>query len=197
MGMKPLPWPSMEWLHPPARAERDGEDLVVETKPGGDFWRVTSYGFVHDDGHFLGAPLPSAAAIEVTFDVDFAAQFDQAGLMLRVDAETWIKAGVELSDGQLLASAVVTRGRSDWSVAPLPARVAGSSFTIRASRTGDAVTIRYRVGGGQLRLLRLAYLPEEADVRAGIMTCSPSRGGLVVRFRPVLIGPPDAQLHEG
>ena len=35
------------------------------------------------------------------FRGDFAAQYDQAGLMLRVDAEHWIKAGIEFADGRL------------------------------------------------------------------------------------------------
>jgi regulation of enolase protein 1 (concanavalin A-like superfamily) len=126
----------------------------------------------------------------------FSEQFDQAGLMLRASPDLWIKAGVELSDGELLASAVVTRGLSDWSVAPLPAGSAGLPITIRASRAGDSVTLRYRVDDeGRLHMLRVAYLSPDAEILAGPMCCSPSRGGLVVRFEPVRLGPPDSQLH--
>ena len=106
----------MEWLNEPPAVSREGDDLVVETGKDTDFWRRTSYGFIHDDGHFLGAPLAGDAAIEVTFRADFDAQFDQAGLMLRAGPELWLKTGVELSDGQLFASVVVTVGMSDWSV---------------------------------------------------------------------------------
>jgi regulation of enolase protein 1 (concanavalin A-like superfamily) len=195
--MSTIPWLEMTWLNPPERVDMLGDVLEVVTRPMTDFWRTTAYGFVHDDGHFLGAPLAGDRAIEVTFTGEFAEQFDQAGLMLRAGPDLWIKAGVELSDGVLFASAVVTRGTSDWSVAALPARSAARSVTIRASRAGDSVTVRYRAGrDGDFRMLRVAYLPPDAMLAAGVMCCSPSRGGLLVRFEPVRLGPPDARLHE-
>ena len=195
--MSTIPWLEMTWLNPPERADIQGDVLEVVTRPMTDFWRTTAYGFVHDDGHFLGVPFAGDRAIEVTFTGDFAEQFDQAGLMLRAGSDLWIKAGVELSDGVLFASAVVTRGTSDWSVAPLPERSVAQPITIRASRAGDGVTVRYRVGrDDDLRMLRVAYLPPDAELVAGVMCCSPSRGGLLVRFEPVRLGPPDARLHE-
>jgi hypothetical protein len=187
----------MSWLNEPPRAQVEGDELVVVTGSETDFWRSTSYDFIHDDGHFLGTPLEGDAAIEVTFRTDFEGAFDQAGLMLRADPEHWIKTGVELSDGVLYAGAVVTVGRSDWSVSPLPDSVRGQALTFRASRSGDAVTIRYRVGDEPgWRFLRLAWFPPETEVSAGPMCCSPTREGLSVRFEPVRVGPPDASLHQ-
>ena len=195
--MQTIPWGQLTWLNEPPGAEHDGSVLRVTTGRETDFWRHTSYGFIHDDGHFLGLPLEGAAALEVTFEADFEGAFDQAGLMLRSDAEHWLKAGVELSDGVLYAGAVVTVGRSDWSVSPLPEGAGAGRLTFRASRTGDAVTIRYRVGDEPgWRFLRLAYFPPESAVLAGPMCCSPTRAGLSVRFWPVRVGPPDASLHE-
>ncbi len=194
--MRTIDWTRLTWLNQPPRAQRDGDELVVVTGKETDFWRTTSYGFVHDDGHFLGTPLEGDGAVEVSFRCDFESAFDQAGLMLRADPEHWIKTGVELSDGVLFAGAVVTVGRSDWSVTPLPDSVRGEWLTFRASRAADAVTVRYRVGDEDgWRFLRLAYFPPELDVRAGPMCCSPTREGLSVRFGPVRVGPPDAALH--
>ncbi len=195
--MQTIPWAEMSWFNEPPAARVEGDRLVVETGTNTDFWRATAYGFTHDDGHFLGVPLPHEAAIEVSFRADFEAQFDQAGLMLRADSQTWLKTGVELSDGQLFASVVVTNGMSDWSVAPL-AEVGGRALTFRASRKGDGVTVRYRLGEEpRWQLLRVAYLPPEMELTGGPMCCSPTRGGLGVSFGPVLVGPPDASLHEG
>lgn len=98
----------------------DRDDLLVEAAEGSDLWRTTWYGFVHDSGHALLAAFPDGTAAEVSFVADFSAQFDQAGLLVRADAERWVKAGVELSDGVLQLGAVVTREVSDWSVAPVP-----------------------------------------------------------------------------
>jgi uncharacterized protein len=195
--MRTTPWSEMRWLNEPPVARYDGDALVVETGRDTDFWRRTSYGFIHDDGHFLAAPLAGDAALEVTFAADFSHQFDQAGLMLRAGPELWLKTGVERADGRLFASVVVTVGMSDWSVAPLPDSARGEALTFRASRVGDGVTVRYRIGDERgWRLLRVAYLPPEADLEAGPMCCSPTRAGLSVRFEPVRVGPPDAALHE-
>lgn len=196
--MKTIPWDEMTWLNQPPATRVEGQRLVVETGTNTDFWRATAYGFTHDDGHFLGAGLPPEAAIEVTFQADFSAQFDQAGLMLRADPQTWLKTGVELSDGRLMASAVVTNGMSDWSVAPLPEGAGSQALTFRASRKGDGVTVRYRLGAEpRWNLLRVAYLPPEAELSGGPMCCSPTRSGLRVSFEPLRLGPPDATLHEG
>lgn len=196
--MRTIAWDEMTWLNEPPAATVEGEELVVSTGRNTDFWHRTAYGFVHDDGHLLGLPVPAEAAIEVTFRADFEAQFDQAGLMLRAAPDTWLKTGVELSDGELYASVVATAGMSDWSVSPLPEHAAGHALSFRASRKGDAVTVRYRVAQEpRWHLLRVAYFPPDVDVVAGPMTCSPTRAGLSVRFEPVLVGPPDAHLHEG
>ena len=110
LWMRTIAWNEMSWLNEPPAAELDGDNLVVSTGRNTDFWHKTAYGFVHDDGHLLGAPFPPEAAIEVTFQAEFEAQFDQAGLMLRGGPDTWLKTGVELSDGQLYASVVNTAG---------------------------------------------------------------------------------------
>jgi regulation of enolase protein 1 (concanavalin A-like superfamily) len=183
-----------DWLNPPADSASDGGHLVVTTREGSDFWRTTGYDFVRDDGHALLAPFPPGTAVEVAFVADFSGLFDQAGVLVRVDAETWIKAGVEVSDGEPQLGAVVTHGTSDWSLAPVP-EWAGREVTVRASRAGDAVTVRARCEDGPWRMVRLAWLDPAADARAGLFCCSPRRAGLEVRFTRFATGPADASLH--
>ena len=191
----PVPWSAGRWSTPPVRAEgADDGDLLVVPAGGSDAWRLTAYGFVHDDAPALLAPLASPGAVEVTFTAAFGEQFDQAGVMLRVDEATWVKAGVELADGVPQLGAVVTLGRSDWSVRPVPTW-AGRRVTVRASRAGDAVTIRARVDDEPYELVRVAPLPADAGVAAGPYCCAPTREGLEVRFHAWRIGPADATLH--
>ncbi|MFJ4990216.1 DUF1349 domain-containing protein [Streptomyces sp. NPDC088732] len=200
-------WDEAVWLNPPLEARSDAEGLLVTTRDRSDFWRTTSYGFVRDDGHALLAPFPrdpgtgtgpgpgpGSGAVEVTFVADFDTLYDQAGLMIRVDAATWIKAGVEMSDGVPHLGAVVTHGRSDWSLAPVP-EWKGREVTVRASRDGDAVTIRARCDAEPWRMVRLAPLAPEAEASAGPFCCSPERAGLRVRFTRFVQGPADASLH--
>lgn len=191
---RPVPWSAGTWLNPPPSAEITGDDLVVSTGDRTDFWRTTGYGFVHDDGHALLMDLPNGAAVEVTFIADFDTLYDQAGVMVRVDEHTWIKAGAEVSDGVIQLGAVVTRNESDWSAAPVP-EWAGKPVSMRVSRAGDAVTIRARCQEEPWRFVRLAPLASQLTAAAGPFCCSPQRAGLSVRFTRFDIGEPDVSLH--
>ena len=194
-GQRIIEWSGATWLNPPLRASADSDGLLVTTRPRTDFWRTTSYGFVHDDGHALLTAFPSGSAVEVGFVARLDELYDQAGLMVRVDAQTWIKAGVEVSDGLPQLGAVVTHGRSDWSMAPVP-DWAGRHVTIRTSRTGDAVTVRARCDDEPWRMVRLAPLAPDAVATAGPFCCSPVSEALTIRFTRFATGPADIDLHE-
>ena len=124
-----------DWLNPPLRSWTDAEGLHVVTGDRTNFWQETHYGFRRDTGHFLGTHLSGDFTAYLSFWGEYQELYDQAGCMLRIDQDTWIKAGVEYSDGVLNVTTVVTRqGRSDWSVIPVPGL--GGDQTIRLTRTG-------------------------------------------------------------
>ena len=189
-----IKWSEGTWTNKPAGI-RDDDGLLVEAVEGSDAWRQTSYGFVHDTEHALLREWPVSTAVEVDFVADFAQQFDQAGLFIAgEDSQHWVKAGIELSDGILQLGAVVTNPKSDWSVAPVP-DWNGKTITIRASRTGDAVTLRARAEGGDWQFMRVFPVREQAQLKAGPMVCAPTRAGLQVRFTGWRLDEPDAGLH--
>jgi uncharacterized protein len=185
-------WPG-RWVNQPAEVIQDGTDLVVTAIAGSDAWRHTSYGFVHDSAHALLAPLAIGEALEVDFTADFTGQFDQAGLMIRADAEHWIKAGCEYADGTLNLGAVVTLGKSDWSTGAVDDGN-GRRITVRASRAADSITVRAAVDGGAFRLVRVAPFVD-GYAEAGPYLCAPTRDGFRVRFLARRLGPSDASLH--
>jgi regulation of enolase protein 1 (concanavalin A-like superfamily) len=187
-------WDEGRWLNAPDATRRDDEHLLVAAAEGSDFWRVTAYGFVHDDGHALLRPLPVGEAVEVSFVLDYDQQFDQAGVLIRANETMWAKAGVEVSDGVAQVGAVVTHGRSDWSVAPVPAWT-GSEVTVRVSRGDDALTIRASAADAGWQLVRVAPWPVDAPTEAGPYCCAPTRSGLEIRFTRWSTGPADAALH--
>jgi regulation of enolase protein 1 (concanavalin A-like superfamily) len=189
-----VPWTDGAWTSEPVAVRMHDGGMDVTAREGSDAWRITSYGFVHDTQHALLAPLAPGTAVEVAFTLDLREQFDQAGVFVRVDAETWIKAGVERSDGEDGLGAVVTRGVSDWSLAPVPGW-SGRLVTIRASRSGDALTVRARVDDEPWRLVRVAPLDPDATASAGPFCCAPTRAGFTARFASWRTGPADAALH--
>lgn len=169
-----------EWLNPPPHHEINGTSVRVRTGDTTDFWRGTFYGFVRDNGHFLGVPAAGDFTAEVVVRGRYESLYDQAGLMIRVDERTWIKAGVEYTDGAQHFSTVVTREHSDWSVVRLADNPA--SIGVRLTRHGTAIRVQYRVHEGAWQLARLAYLPVADPVMVGPMCCSPQRAGFEVEF---------------
>lgn len=187
-------WEHGRWLNPPPAVEHDGDDLLVTAARGSDLWQRTSYGFRRDSGHALLAPVERGQAVEVTFVASARGTFEQAGVLVRVDAQTWVKAGVEHSDGELQLSAVVTSACSDWSTAPVPAW-ADRSVTVRASLGEDALTVRARVDDEPFRLVRLAPFTGAGQVLAGPYCCAPETDGFQVRFTGWTQTDADAHLH--
>jgi regulation of enolase protein 1 (concanavalin A-like superfamily) len=183
----------MTWLNVPPRWTVDGDTLTVTTGDRTDFWRHTFYGFVHDDGHFLHREVTGDFTAEVTLLGGYPALYDQSGLMVRADPDSWVKTGIEYTDGLVHLSAVVTRGHSDWSVVALPGY--DGRLALRLTRHGDAVRIEFRHepedgAAPRWQLLRLAYLPMPATCQVGVMCCSPTRQGLVARFTGFRVGDP-------
>lgn len=192
--MPDIPWTDGRWTNAPAEVvERDG-DLLVTAVEGSDAWRITSYGFVHDNEHALLAPFPDDTAVEVEFTAAFSQQFDQAGLFVRVSDERWIKAGVEFADGRAQVGAVVTDGMSDWSLAPVPDWT-GRRITVRASREGTAITVRAAPSGQELQLVRVIPFAADLVAQAGPLVCAPTRAGLQVPLHRWTHTTPDAGLH--
>jgi regulation of enolase protein 1 (concanavalin A-like superfamily) len=187
-------WDRGQWLNAPPAVEHDGDDLLVTAARGSDLWQRTSYGFQRDSGHALLEPVQRGRAVEVTFVAGARGTFEQAGLLVRLDEQTWVKAGVEHSDGVLQLSAVVTSGTSDWSTAPVPSW-ADRSVTVRASLSADALTVRARVADEPFRLVRLAPLPPQGQLLAGPYCCAPQTDGFRVRFTGWSQATADAQLH--
>lgn len=186
-------WSEGAWTAEPAEIRLDGS-LFVTAVEGSDAWRRTAYGFVHDDAHGLCAPLAVGEAMEVSFRAPWNSQFDQAGVLVRVDAEHWVKAGVEYADRHLGLGAVVTDRSSDWSIGFVDDWI-DAEITVRVSRWPDALIIRARADGGDWRLVRVAPFEESAVAEAGPFLAAPTRAGLTVEFTRWLRTAADASLH--
>lgn len=176
----------MEWLNEPPSWEARDDVVTITAGPRTDFWRKTHYGFIRDNGHLYGRRVSGDFTAEVVVRAAYASQYDQAGLMLRIDATNWIKCGIEFVDGRHYASAVVTREYSDWSVVPLT----GDASTLRLSvhRKGSAVEIRYALGDDDLALLRIAHFPE-GETLVGPMCAAPDGDGFTATFEGFTLTP--------
>ena len=174
----------MHWYNEPAVWAANGDTLTVTADHDTDFWRKTHYGFIRDNGHFYYQEVAGDFRCEVKVSGGYAALYDQAGLMVRLDAETWLKCGIEFVEGVQYVSAVVTRDFSDWSVVALPGSPA--ALWLRVVRTGPAIEISYALDGENYTMLRLTYLTEAERVQVGPMCAAPKGPGFPATLRGVL-----------
>lgn len=183
------------WLNEPKQWRAEGAELVIVTDEKTDFWRETHYGFTRDNGHFLGFATGDAFTAQLRVRADYQALYDQAGIMVRVDAERWIKAGIEFSDGHPMLSSVLTVGRSDWCTA----RYAHDhrDFWLRITVAKGVLRLQVSADGKEWPLVRLAPFPVAASYLVGPMCCTPERAGLSVRFSDfALTVPTGKDLHD-
>jgi len=178
-----------DWSFEPAGS------LRVVTDQATDFWRETHYGFRRDNGHAYLAAAPGAFTAQLRFRGRFEALYDQAGLMIRVDSQHWLKAGLEFNDGRPMMGSVLTVERSDWATG-LFAGDPGD-FWMRATVSAGVLRLQYSADGRVWPMLRLAPFPAAERYLVGPMCCTPERGGLEVLFSDFTVTPPtDKALHD-
>ncbi len=183
------------WLNEPERWTAQGDSLEIVTDKATDFWQKTHYGFCRDSGHFLGFRTAEAFTAELRVKCDFQELYDQAGIMVRIDAEHWVKAGIEFSDGRAMLSSVSTNGQSDWATAPYE-HDAGD-FWMRVTVAGGVVRLQASADGKSWPLVRLAPFTKSQSYWVGPMACTPERGGLPVTFTRFSLKPPlGKDLHD-
>jgi hypothetical protein len=183
------------WLNEPSEWSAGAGQLVVTTNRGTDFWRETHYGFIRDSGHFFGRETDGAFTATLRVRARYENLYDQAGIMVRLDQETWLKGGIELSDGEALLGSVLTLGRSDWATGPLR----GNASDVWIKVTVDRGVLRLQASGDGLRwpLVRLCSFPSAARYLVGPMCCTPERAGLKVVFSDFTVTSPiDKALHD-
>lgn len=171
---------TMQWLNPPQSWHYDQNVLSMFVTPKTDFWRETHYGFVVDDGPFCYQTFGGAFEATVKISGQYKSRFDQMGLMLRIDHETWIKTGIEYLDDRCNISAVVTHRQSDWSMMEPDADT--TTVWIRAVRLGDTVSLYYSTDNVQYIMIRMAYFPQHQPVMVGMVAASPDGDGFSATF---------------
>ena len=169
----------MQWLNEPRTWTASDNTLVVTSDGQTDFWRRTHDGGIRDNGHFYFETVDGDFTVQVKQTANYRSQYDQAGLMVRADEQTWLKCGVEFVDGRHFASAVVTRNWSDWSVAPIENL---QPFYIRCKREGSTLGIEYSLNGISYEVLRQAFLTDRSTLQVGMMLAAPQGNGFDVRF---------------
>ena len=170
----------MQWFNEPTKWEIKNNSLTMNVTPQSDYWRISHYAFTVDDAPFLYTLRGGEFEVKVKVTGDYTARFDQAGLMLRIDHENYIKAGIEFVDGKYNLSTVVTHHTSDWSIITLDRPV--PFVWIKAVRRLDAIEVFYSFDDVTYTLMRNAWMPDNHPIMVGVMAACPDGNGFKARF---------------
>ena len=171
----------MTWLNEPASAKIAGEQIVVRSRAKTDFWQKTFDGYVADSGHFDHLSVTGEFTFTGCINGKYATQYDQAGLMVRIDSENWMRCGTEFIDGKRFASVVFTRTYSDGST--LPDLSETEPIWWRIIRKADSIETLCSLKGDSFTSVRMGYFPPNRPVEVGIMCAAPSGTGFDATFK--------------
>lgn len=171
------------WFNEPARY-RLGDGLEIWTDAKTDFWQGTFYGLRRDDGHGLLTELEGDFSVTTQVEYRPLAQYDQCGLMVRVDTENWIKLSTEYESEAYsrLGSVVTNLGFSDWATQDVPS--SHTEVWYRISRSGPDFRLEHSYDGRewvQMRVTHLHHAP--AQLQVGVYICSPVGQDFWCRFK--------------
>lgn len=172
------------WIRQPKKFIIENNNIEIVTEPNTDLWQRTYYHFRNDN-----APLFQFSTEEEYFsftiktEFDSKHRFDQCGIVLYLNSDTWIKASIEYenSDFQHLGSVVTNKGYSDWATTTIDASI--KSMWYRISRRQDDFLIENSEDGIQFNQMRICHLFDIGKkVNVGIYACSPEDSSFIARF---------------
>jgi len=170
----------MQWMNEPAVAHISNGVITVRSRPKTDFWRKTYTGTIADSGHFLHLTASGDFVFTARVAGRYKDRFDQAGIMVRLDGENWMKCGTELFESRRRASVVFTRDFSDWSMMDDLSQT--EPVWWRAERKGNSIQIYCSLDGKKFSMTRSGYFPTDPKVGVGIVCASPEGTGFEAEF---------------
>ncbi len=175
----------LRWFCPPTKWSLEDGNLVIHPDAKTDYWQRTHYGFQNDNGHFLYTEVDRNFVMTTKVRFFPQHQYDQAGLMVRISPNFWLKTSIEFeSEEPNRLGAVVTRhGYSDWSTQDISKDI--FEYQLRIRREGDDYIVEYRQSEQEnWSQIRMAHLEnnDQTAVRCGLYACSPIASGFIAHF---------------
>lgn len=151
-----------------------------------DMWRGTLHGFIKDDAPFYWMYVDNDFEARLSIKFKFEYLYDQAGIMLRIDEENWMKLGVCYYRDQLYVSCCFTRGQSDWSTHRLP-KTKIKNFHVWVKRKQETIDCYYSLDNENWIHVRQGYFSDKPRIRVGMMCAAPDSAGFKVTFSNFMV----------
>lgn len=157
--------------------------IEMTTRPNTDLWQKTYADFSCDN-----APVLQMATKDLYFSFtiraafDYKGQYDQCGIVMHLNSDTWLKASME-REGDIchLGSVATNHGYSDWAATDIDASV--NEMWYRMTRRGSDFLLEYSHDGVKFSVLRMCHMWEcEGEITFGVYACSPQESSFTAVF---------------
>jgi regulation of enolase protein 1 (concanavalin A-like superfamily) len=186
------------WINAPRISRVSPDAVEITTDPRTDFWQRTYYGFRNDNAPALLLATPENFTFTTRVAFAYRERYDQCGVLVYVDGDTWCKASVEYEDAQWsrLGSVVTNFGYSDWATTDIDSV---NCIWYRLSRRGPDMLLEQSIDGERFKQMRIFHLhclgettaemgkldppaPAARAVRFGLYACSPLESSFTATF---------------
>lgn len=172
------------WIYKPQKFLVEKNKIEIQTEPKTDFWQRTYYGFQNDNAPaLLMETKEQFFSFTVKADFCYKHRFDQCGLVIYQNSESWAKASIEYENTnfQKLGSVVTNYGYSDWATTDITSNI--RTMYYRISRRKNDFCFENSLDGEKFNQLRIFHLFDASDnVRFGIYACSPEDSSFTAIF---------------
>ena len=173
--------------------------IEITTENGTDLWQRTYYKFRNDNAPVLQMETEEKEfSFTVKADYNSKNNYDQAGIVLYLDSENWIKASVEYGDEEtsFLGAVVTNNGYSDWSTTRISTEI--KSMWFRLSRRGNDFCVETSADGIHFEHIRICHIFHANDkIKFGVYACSPEDGTFKANFTQFEMTECKWALHDG
>lgn len=176
----------MRWTNEPEKWKQKGDDIKVTCPMEVDYWRHTMHNFVKDDAPFYWMYVDYDFEVRLSVKAKLEWLYDQAGLMIRLNEENWVKLGICHYRDYAHVSCCFTRGKSDWSMQILPKKKI-KRIHFWAKRKGNVIECYYSLDNENWLRVRQGYFSDAPRLRVGMMCAAPETAGFDTTFSNFLI----------
>lgn len=163
-----------EWYNEPENVVFADKEMKLSSTVQTDFWQSLHHNFKKDNGHFFYLNKNTDFSCVVHWRAENLANFNQCGIMVRVNEQNWFKASAMYQDKAVpeLGSCLTIKGHSDWAGVMLKAEPLDVWYKI-VKRNHDFMAF-YSLDGKNFIRLRQFYLDTlDCSVKIGAYICSP------------------------
>lgn len=175
---------NLSWNNSQFPTEIDGDKVKITTLAKTDLWQKTFGDFESDNAPAFQMPVEDQYfSFTVKCSFEPKARFDQCGIIMYMNSDTWLKASMECEDDDVryLGSVSTNFGYSDWATT----EVTGGLTTMwyRLKRREKDFMLESSEDGKNFHVMRMFHMFNiEEKINLGIYACSPGESSFTATF---------------